>query len=105
MEIPLANYSYGRYQNLYPALLAVDGERPAKRRKERCFKWLEFQPRLAAGPGGPARPHRSPPIKGRAGVSPRMNKVRSRGTGGPGAVLYREALRSGERSAAMKKRR
>jgi len=29
-------------ESVFPALLAVDGERPAKRRKERCFKWLDF---------------------------------------------------------------
>ena len=35
---------------VFPALLAVDGERPAKRRKERCFKWLGFNRGKQRGP-------------------------------------------------------
>jgi hypothetical protein len=37
-------------ESVFPALLAVDGERPAKRRKERYFKWLGFNRGKQRGP-------------------------------------------------------
>src|SRR5215217_5033910 len=73
MEIPLANHSYDRCQNLYSRLTCSRRRKAGKEKKGEVFQVVGFQPRQAAGPRGPASPHRSPLVKGRAGVSPRTN--------------------------------